>query len=347
MNHHAGECPVCKKPFTPGDDVVICPICGAPYHRECYLKEGKCVFTEKHKAGFEYTPPRSPHGPPPGEESYSGGGTDSASGRNGGVLCKNCQTVNDARNIFCEQCGASLHSNYNPGPGAGSTPGPDAGAPGGGYGSSPFGGFGGFGGAAYQQPPTDLSGELDGIPARDWAAFIGTSAPVYLSRMRSQDQRGSKLGIILTAFFFPCFYFAYRKMWLWAALALVLWLVTQTPGTLSMLMEAGSLFIPQLSAETLATLASVAWYLNVVRCILFGFFALTLYRRDAAKKISHLQQTCDGDAAYQAALHRKGAPSVIGAVGVLVLIFVVLCLVTWLGGDALYSYALAQIGLGG
>ena len=27
-------CPVCHKEFTPEDDIVVCPECGAPYHRE-------------------------------------------------------------------------------------------------------------------------------------------------------------------------------------------------------------------------------------------------------------------------------------------------------------------------
>ena len=28
-------CPVCGETFQNGDDVVVCPECGAPHHREC------------------------------------------------------------------------------------------------------------------------------------------------------------------------------------------------------------------------------------------------------------------------------------------------------------------------
>lgn len=42
------KCPVCDKPFQPGDDIVVCPQCGAPYHRECYQQEGKCKFDDLH-----------------------------------------------------------------------------------------------------------------------------------------------------------------------------------------------------------------------------------------------------------------------------------------------------------
>lgn len=49
-------CQECKEPLTQNDDVVVCPYCGAPYHRECYEKAGKCVYEELHGSGFEYKP---------------------------------------------------------------------------------------------------------------------------------------------------------------------------------------------------------------------------------------------------------------------------------------------------
>lgn len=41
-------CPVCKDPFKEGDDIVVCPDCGAPYHRDCYAENGQCVHKEEH-----------------------------------------------------------------------------------------------------------------------------------------------------------------------------------------------------------------------------------------------------------------------------------------------------------
>ena len=29
------ECPICGEKFTAQDDIVVCPECGAPYHRAC------------------------------------------------------------------------------------------------------------------------------------------------------------------------------------------------------------------------------------------------------------------------------------------------------------------------
>lgn len=46
------KCPVCDKQFKKGDDVVVCPECGTPHHRECYEKEGHCHFADRHGADF-------------------------------------------------------------------------------------------------------------------------------------------------------------------------------------------------------------------------------------------------------------------------------------------------------
>ena len=44
------HCPVCKKEFLENDDVVVCPECGTPHHRECYNLTGKCVNENLHGA---------------------------------------------------------------------------------------------------------------------------------------------------------------------------------------------------------------------------------------------------------------------------------------------------------
>ena len=48
------KCPVCNTEFKDGDDIVTCPVCGTPHHRECYNKIGHCINEDKHKDGFEY-----------------------------------------------------------------------------------------------------------------------------------------------------------------------------------------------------------------------------------------------------------------------------------------------------
>lgn len=51
MNFKKYICPVCNNCFTDDDDVVVCPDCGTPHHRECWKKTGKCVNENLHGTG--------------------------------------------------------------------------------------------------------------------------------------------------------------------------------------------------------------------------------------------------------------------------------------------------------
>ena len=42
------QCPVCQEIFKDEDDVVVCPECGTPHHRECWFKDGKCFNHNLH-----------------------------------------------------------------------------------------------------------------------------------------------------------------------------------------------------------------------------------------------------------------------------------------------------------
>ncbi len=48
MKYTNFKCSVCKKTFNEDDDVVVCPECGTPHHRECYIENGKCFNEDKH-----------------------------------------------------------------------------------------------------------------------------------------------------------------------------------------------------------------------------------------------------------------------------------------------------------
>ena len=46
------KCPVCNEQFKSGDDIVVCPECGTPHHRVCYLAKNKCAFEALHEKGY-------------------------------------------------------------------------------------------------------------------------------------------------------------------------------------------------------------------------------------------------------------------------------------------------------
>ncbi len=48
------KCPVCHKTFAETDDVVVCPDCGAPHHRDCWNEVQHCAYEHKHGEGFHW-----------------------------------------------------------------------------------------------------------------------------------------------------------------------------------------------------------------------------------------------------------------------------------------------------
>ena len=81
MDYRGQHCPICGKEFCDGDDIVVCPECGTPYHRECYKTAGHCVNEERHGENFEWKPETAPHaeektpnvGQNANEDGYKGG----------------------------------------------------------------------------------------------------------------------------------------------------------------------------------------------------------------------------------------------------------------------------------
>ena len=54
MDYKGQICPVCNNRFENNDDVVVCPECGTPHHRECYFENGKCANENLHNTGYEF-----------------------------------------------------------------------------------------------------------------------------------------------------------------------------------------------------------------------------------------------------------------------------------------------------
>ncbi len=100
MDFKGINCPVCSKAFEETDDVVVCPKCGAPYHRECYKEKGKCIFSDLHKEKKTY---REVYcvGEDVNEDTEEDADGDSA-------VCKHCGHKNSKDSIVCEKCGEFL-----------------------------------------------------------------------------------------------------------------------------------------------------------------------------------------------------------------------------------------------
>lgn len=215
------KCPVCEKPFTADDDIVVCPECGAPYHRACYEEAGACIFAEQlHAAGKTWAPAQ--------EESTQ---TDSIPNSNNTRTkrCSRCGKMNMDNALFCDQCGQSLigysqtpsgnddyHQNYGSQPNQ-----PQNG------GFPPFGGFP-TNGFPMNGDPNQQGGQIpflfdpmggvnpaeliDDVPAGDVAKLVQNNTPYYMPTFMNLKRYG-KNRFNFCAFLFSGGWLLYRKQY--------------------------------------------------------------------------------------------------------------------------------------
>lgn len=89
-NFNGISCPICDKPFDDHDDVVVCPDCGAPYHRHCYQESGHCIMDDLHEKGELWRPPVDQSAAPDA------------------VVCAHCGYENPPESLLCNNCGGRL-----------------------------------------------------------------------------------------------------------------------------------------------------------------------------------------------------------------------------------------------
>lgn len=300
MEIRSGKCSSCGKPFADGDDVVVCPECGAPYHRACYEKEGKCVYSARHGTGFAYQEPA----------------------RANTVRCGNCGADNSVSALFCTNCGTPLHepetNTQTPPPPFYDDPLRGARA------SDPYASV----------PP--LPASFDGISTDEWAQYIGNSAQYYLFQFQRMDHLHRRTSFCWSALLVPPAYFLYRRMWGWGILATVLTLLFSLPSMLLMAADA-NVALP-VSVSLLETLSMAAFYLNWALSFVCGLYAFWLYRRHASKKLHRMREQADGEETYRTALARSSGPSVAAVAALIGLLFLVgFLFVQWVGFEALYA----------
>ena len=98
MNYNNIDCPVCGIKFNGTDDIVVCPICGTPHHRDCWNKTGRCINEEKHSAGFVWQMMNTDPSPIKKQDADS-------------KICPRCGEKNDSVEPVCTNCGERLKAN--------------------------------------------------------------------------------------------------------------------------------------------------------------------------------------------------------------------------------------------
>lgn len=287
------NCPVCNKQFTKDDDIVVCPECGAPHHRECYEKEEHCYFADKHSEGFSFEKINS-------ENEKTEESSDSNT-----VICKKCHTENPKETFYCSKCGAPLNEqdinkNYSQ-----QQNGNPFGMP---FGQpqqmvNPFDPMAGF---KSDEPIAE------NITAGEMSKFTGKNTQYYLRVFNIMTKfKSSRFNF--SAFIFSGMFFLYRKMMaLGCIFSFLLIGFTVAEAYIQMLpafqsaytslltaMNSGqyiSLFdIPGISANdiVLALLPGILGLLKMILMVVSGVIANRCYYKHCIKKISEIKQNTD------------------------------------------------------
>ena len=338
MTRYTGNhCPVCEQAFTDTDDIVVCPDCGTPYHRDCWKKVGACMHRSEHAAGFEWQPEIGPEAVKAAHEA----------------TCPNCGTRNTPGAARCSHCGCPLPRSdadsadaakpeeqvpiYARDPAAlrqdrSAAPGPHIET----YSADREGGI-------YRREigPEDT---IDGIKAKDWAAYVGRSPMYYLMQFFRMSITNRKAAVCLSAFLFGPAYLFYRKMWKEGLLTAILTIVLSIPTFIEII----SVFNPSLLGAmplgwlpTAVNICAVAsWALNII----LGLFAVSWYRREAKKNIDRIYADYPDGEARTDALLQKGGTNLLAALLYFGIMLLLASLVINLAGPGFVQYALSISG---
>ncbi|MBC8569745.1 RING finger protein [Zongyangia hominis] len=297
------ECPVCKEKFQMADDVVVCPICGTPHHRECYQKIGRCAFEENHGDGYQW---ERPYAADQGSASQAGA---EESGET--VPCPQCGTVNPKDALFCVKCGYNLHAQEQQ---------QNAANYAGMYQAvSPLGGV---------HPDADI----DGVPAAEVAAYVRENSHFYLPRFKALADKTRSVCWSWSACLFHFVYFFYRKMYLLGALLMAVYCACLAPSFIIAGQYVQYMYTAAADATTLFSLdptSSLSIWFNVSRIVAFGLsillgmFGTRIYKFCAIRRIKKVKELAkkSGHADVKGLLSQVGGVSRVILVIVLGLFF--------------------------
>lgn len=296
------NCPICDEPLENGTDIVICPVCGAPYHKGCIGKTGECVYQELHERGEVWGKPETE--PQPQQEVQS----------SEEKKCSRCGTKNPSNCLFCEICGNSLSQTqqepcYHPSGMSGqyqqnsSQPDTNTQRPfqmGVNQFSSPFGNV----------KPDDTINE---IPVKDMAIFVGQNTQYFLPKFKLQETNPQAVSFNFASFIFAPYYFIYRKMFLWGFILMAVMGLLALPSTLISFDQIRMSFDKSakafFDAEKLGNIANVCSFVLIVLRVSCGLFTNRLYEHFCINKIKKIKQQQEDHNEYVQQLTRCGSVS--------------------------------------
>ena len=204
------KCPVCAKKFAQEDDIVVCPVCGAPHHRECYAEKKECAFVSEHINGKVWQAP---------VEAQSEADTNSAF-----KTCTKCKMQIPKDALFCHICGQNVNSSDKDGADS--------------FDKDRRKQEYSFDAMDFKENPLynmnvmeiNMDGDIDGESANDIAAYVGPSSVYYIPRFKIMSENPKVFSPNFAALFFGFFFCFYRKMYVPGIVLLAIFIVGFIPG---------------------------------------------------------------------------------------------------------------------
>ncbi|MBR1862645.1 MAG: zinc-ribbon domain-containing protein [Ruminococcus sp.] len=296
-NYTGSKCLSCGRTFGENEDIVVCPECGTPYHRDCYLKEGKCINIDLHARREAWRPEGTPAAPAVTVEKQP----DT-------VRCIRCGAENPAGERTCRQCGTPLVNMEASRPFNGFE---EKREDFGGIHDGPYNGTDrpGFGTMMFNQDSV-----IDGVKLGDYARYVGTNPIGFLPNFIRFGKFGKKLSFNFFAFLFTSAYLMYRKMLGWGLLTAVISALLGVPDMIYMLEKgtSGGLVIDlgiDLESASFVKVYNLMFYLSVILKIVVCVTANYLYYKQAHADIMKIRagrENEDDDAVKLSIMTRGG-----------------------------------------
>ncbi len=191
-------CPVCGKPFSADDDVVVCPDCGAPHHRVCWKREGRCHFSDTHGTTQQWTREKAQYTTSEKEN-----------------ICPHCGYTNTHFSEFCSHCGKDLETEEWVGNQMHSSARTS---------HSAFRGYGEYRPFEAPAPEVRIPNEtdIDGVTAKELYAYTGKNGHYYVTRFQKLQQRRGSFSWNWAAFLLTPYWLWYRKQYFAGSIVLLL-----------------------------------------------------------------------------------------------------------------------------
>ncbi len=311
------QCQICKGYLFEDDDIVICPECGAPHHRDCWQALGRCGVEADHGTERQYDRLEA--------EKFSETADDKTEPR----VCEHCHRESKAQGSFCPYCGQPYSGNRHQSHSRNN------------MGGNVFMGGMPFSVDIYGGIPKDS--KIEDVKVEKLAKFVGNNSQRYIPRFATLNKH-NKGSWNWAAFLSPAAWFMSRKMYLYGALFFLISLAAGLCGypffleyeTLLQELGTGATYssysIISQNLDKFSLLSMIMLFvgssITVATRILIGRFGDWIYRTTAlekVRKISDNPEVQDVDTALAAAgsvsllwmmvtfLAEQYLPSVIGS----------------------------------